>query len=36
MTERSLQLIYRKGRTFAAYLHPSHPTREKSEDCGIA
>jgi hypothetical protein len=25
MTERSLQVTYRKGRTFAAYLHLSHP-----------
>ena len=30
MTERSLQVTYRKGRTFAAYLHFSHPTGEKS------
>ena len=30
MTERSLQVTYRKGRTFAAYLHLSHPTEEKS------
>jgi len=30
MTERSLQLTYRKGRVFAAYLHLSHPTGEKS------
>ena len=30
MTERSLQVTYRKGRTFAAYLHLSHPTGEKS------
>jgi hypothetical protein len=30
MTERSLQATYRKGRTFAAYLHLSHPTGEKS------
>jgi hypothetical protein len=30
MTERSLQVAYRKGRTFAAYLHLSHPTGEKS------
>jgi hypothetical protein len=29
-TERSLQVTYRKGRTFAAYLHLSHPTGEKS------
>jgi hypothetical protein len=29
MTERSLQVTYRKGRTFAAYLHLSHPTGEK-------
>jgi hypothetical protein len=30
MTERSLRVTYRKGRIFAAYLHLSHPTREKS------
>jgi hypothetical protein len=30
MTERSLQVTYRKGRTFAAYLHLSHPTGKKS------
>ena len=30
MTERSLQVTYRKGRTFAAYLHLSHPTGETS------
>lgn len=30
MIERSLQVTYRKGRTFAAYLHFSHPTGEKS------
>ena len=30
MTERSLQVTYRKGRTFAAYLYLSHPTGEKS------
>ena len=30
MTERSLQLTYRKGRLSAAYLHFSHPTGEKS------
>ena len=30
MTERSLQLTYRKGQAFAAYLHLSHPTGEKS------
>ena len=30
MTERSLQVTYRKGRPFAAYLHLSHPTGEKS------
>ena len=29
MTERSLQVTYRKGRAFAAYLHLSHPTGEK-------
>ena len=30
MTERSLQVTYRKGRAFAAYLYLSHPTGEKS------
>jgi hypothetical protein len=30
MTERSLQITYRKGRPFAAYLHLSHVTGEKS------
>jgi hypothetical protein len=30
MTERSLQVTYRQGRTFAAHLHLSHPTGEKS------
>lgn len=30
MTERSLQVTYRKGRLFAAYLHLSHVTGEKS------
>jgi hypothetical protein len=30
MTERSLQVTYRKGRAFSAYLHLSHPTGEKS------
>ena len=30
MTERSLQVTYRKGRAFAAYLHLLHPTGEKS------
>ena len=30
MTERSLQVTYRKGRAFAAYLHLSHPTGQKS------
>ncbi len=30
MTERSLQVTYRKGRPFTAYLHLSHPTGEKS------
>ncbi len=29
MTERSLQVTYRRGRLFAAYLHLSHPTGEK-------
>ena len=30
MTERSLQVTYRKGRAFAAYLHLSHQTGKKS------
>ena len=30
MTERSLQVTYRKGRTFSAYLHLPHATGEKS------
>ena len=30
MTERSLQVTYRKGKRFAAYLHLSHHTGEKS------
>lgn len=30
MTERSLQVTYRKGRVFAAYLHLSHHTGRKS------
>ena len=30
MTERSLQVTYRKGRAFAAYLHLGRPTGEKS------
>ncbi len=30
MTERTLPVSYRKGRPFAAYLHFSHPTNEKS------
>jgi len=30
MTERSLQVTYRKGRPFAAYLHLSHQTGEKT------
>ena len=30
MTERSLQVTFRKGRPFAAYLHLSHATGEKS------
>jgi uncharacterized protein YuzE len=30
MTEQSLQVTYRKGRAFAAYLHLSHETGEKS------
>ena len=37
MTERSLQVTYRKGRAFAAYLHLSHPDRrEEREDGGVA
>lgn len=37
MTERSLQVTYRKGRTFAAYLHLSHPNRgEEREDLDVA
>ncbi len=30
MTERSLQITYRKGRAFAAYLYLSHATGERS------
>ena len=30
MTERSLQVTYRKGKAFAAYLHLPHQTGEKS------
>ena len=30
MTERSLQLTYRKTKAFSAYLHLSHQTGEKS------
>jgi hypothetical protein len=30
MTERSLQVTYRKGKSFSAYLHLSHQTGEKS------
>ena len=30
MTERSLQVTYRRGRSFAAYLHLLHPTGAKS------
>lgn len=30
MTERSLQVTYRNGQAFAAYLHLSHSTGEKS------
>ena len=30
MTERSLQVTYRKSRVFAAYLHLSHMTGERS------
>jgi hypothetical protein len=30
MTERSLQVTYRKGKAFVAYLHLAHQTGEKS------
>ncbi len=30
MTERTLQITYRKGHLFAAYLHLSHPTGQRS------
>jgi uncharacterized protein YuzE len=30
MTERSLQVTYRKGNAFAAYLHLSHQTGERT------
>ena len=30
MTERSLQVTYRKGKPFSAYLHLSHQTGQKS------
>jgi len=30
MTERSLQVTYRKGRPFAAYLHLLHQTGERA------
>lgn len=30
MTERGLQVTYRRGQVLAAYLHLSHPTGEKS------
>lgn len=30
MTERSLEVTYRKGRAFAAYLHLAHATSERS------
>jgi uncharacterized protein YuzE len=30
MTERSLQVTYRKGKPFSAYLHLTHQTGEKS------
>ena len=30
MTERTLQVTYRKGKAFSAYLHLSHQTGEKS------
>ena len=30
MTERSLQVTYRNGRAFAAYIHLAHPAGEKS------
>ena len=36
MTERSLQVTYRKGRVFAAYLHLSHHTGEKSARLAFA
>jgi hypothetical protein len=32
MAERPLQVTYRKGRAFAAYLHICHATGEKSQD----
>ena len=32
MTERSLQVTYRQGRAFAAYLHLAHPTGAKSTE----
>lgn len=35
MTERSLQVTYREGRAFAAYLHLSHATGEKSAHCRL-
>lgn len=37
MTERSLQVTYRRGRAFGAYLHLSHATGEKSaKNCSVA
>ena len=30
MTERSLQVTYRKGKPFSAYLHLSHQTGERA------
>lgn len=32
MTERSLQVTYRKGQAFAAYLHLSHQTGARSAE----
>jgi hypothetical protein len=36
MTERTLQIAYRKGRAFAAYLHLSHTTGEESARTGAS
>ena len=36
MTERSLQVTYRKGRTVAAYLYLAPNRPEEREDRGIA